>query len=389
VSGYDAPILIFNDINVRVFKIEAKYRLIWLIKATLTLFKLKLSHAYNCDIICAYNHSFVNVMFAYIASKLLKKPLVIFVYHVEKYQLKNIKEGIRIAKSIYEFNLINALSVNLVWPIIRLILKYADAIIVPSNATANDLISLLIPQNHIYVIPLGLEHERPKYLAVGNHKKFDCIYMGRLTQNKGFLDALLAWKLVISKLPNAKLAIVGGEPSINIKNLINKNKLQENVIFLGFLDEKNLSDALYKSKLLLLPSHTEGFCFTVGKAILHNIPVIAYEIPAIQEIYGFLPSVIMVKEGDIRLLAKKIVNVLLNENFFVLHREMEKDGSELLHRYSWEKTAEEILKVFEKVNLVRSNFLDKYARGLQGPSQRAQAREHPELLHRYRQARKH
>ena len=118
---------------VRVFEVDG------LVQAILWILSLKFRQSYGCDFIYAYNNAFANVISALVASKVLGKPLIINVFHVEKYQMKNFKEGFRTARDLYGFSMRNALSVNLIWPIIRGILRHANAITVPSKATSSDL----------------------------------------------------------------------------------------------------------------------------------------------------------------------------------------------------------------------------------------------------------
>jgi len=327
---------------VKVFEIESKSQVEWIIKAILLVLRLKRSKSFVYDVLYAYNHFLPNIMLAYISSKIVSKPFVVFVYHIERYQTRNFKEGLNFALHFYQFNVKNALLVNLAWPMIHALLKRSNAIIVSSESTARDLISSGIPRGKIFVVYLGIEHEIPKHLEKGP-KVFDCLYAGRSTLNKGIFDVLLAWKLVMKKIPLAKLAIVGGDISGDLKNFIEKNKLSGNVIFLGYLPDDELSETFYRSRLLVVPSHTEGFCFTIGKAVLHHIPVIAYDTPVLREVYGFLSCVEFVREWDTESLAEEIINLLLNEE--ILPSKMEKNRLNLLERYSWRLTSDKIMNI--------------------------------------------
>ncbi|MCP8316133.1 MAG: glycosyltransferase [archaeon] len=328
--------------SVKVFEIEARSQVEWIIKALLLMLRLKRSKLFNYDVIYAYNHFLPNIFLAYLASKIADKPFIVCIYHIERYQAKSFREGLSFALNFYQFNVRNALSVNLVWPMIHALLKRANAIIVSSESTTRDLVSLDIPRDKISVIYLGIEHEMPTRHLKEPPKVFDCLYMGRPTLNKGIFDILLAWKLVVKELPSARLALVGGDISRDLKNFIDKNKLESNVIFLGYLPDDELSETLYRSKLLVMPSHTEGFCLTIGKAVLHHVPVIAYDTSILREVYGFLSCVKFVREWDIRSLAKEIVNVLSNE---VLLGKIEENRLNLLERYSWDATSEKVMNV--------------------------------------------
>ncbi len=198
-------VMIDNGVD-NIFEVDG------VIQTILKILRLKFISSYHCDVIYAYNNAFVNVFSAVLASKVLHKPFIINVFHVEKYQMKRFFAGYKIARKLYGFNIKNAISVNLIWPLIRRILKQANAITVPSNATSIDLQSIGIFEEKIFVIPLGLEHEKMEHpLMKMPQKEFDGIYIGRISPNKGIFDTLHSWKIVVKNKSNAKLAIVNGK----------------------------------------------------------------------------------------------------------------------------------------------------------------------------------
>jgi len=328
--------------SARTFEISGASRISWLIKASMLGFKMRSEH-WEYDVIYSYNHGFINASFTYILSRLLKKKYVINVYHVEKYQTKSVKKGYAAARSIYGYPVKEALILSFEWSVIYWILKRADAITVPSRATADDLRSIGVLPSKIHLVYLGIEHEMPIHSVQDTPKVFDGIYVGRLTLNKGFFDTLLAWKEVVKKLPSAKLAVVDGSVPKFALDFIKNNNLDNNIVFLHHLSPKELSEALHKSKLLVMPSHAEGFCFTVGKAILHHVPVVVYDIPVLREVYGFLHNVNFVEEWDVKALAKQII-IMLSAEFS--EKEIRQDSGSLLQRYAWKNSAAETYKVF-------------------------------------------
>lgn len=340
--------------SVKVFEIEANSRIEWMLKAILLGLKWR-RRGSHYDIIYAYNHSFTNTLVVFVLSKIMKKSFVINVFHVEKHQAKSFKKGFEIARGLYGYNVKEALVLSLEWAIINAILKRAALITVPSEATSTDLKSLGIPQSKIRLVYLGIEHENSERLLQGERKDFDCIYVGRLTLNKGFFDILLAWKEVVKELPNAKLAIVDSEIPKAAKDLIEKNNLSGNIFFFGHLSRKELSEVLSTSRVLVMPSHTEGFCFIVGKAILHHVPVVAYDTLVLREVYGFLKNVKFVKEWDVKALAQQIINTL-SEKFS--KAEMAEDCRILLQRYSWNHMANETYNVFAQFTSMNRSELE-------------------------------
>ena len=180
-------------------------------------------------------------------------------------------------------------------------------------------------------------------------KDIDGIYIGRISPNKGIFDALHSWKIVTREVPSAKLAIVNGKGGRRLKIFVNKNKLNKNVIFLGRLSKYELTEVLFRSKLLIMPSHTEGFCLTVGKAILHSVPVVSYDIPVIREVYGSFPLITFVKEGDIGSLAAEVLRILSKESPSISMGDVNSDHSRLLQTYSWRRTGSDFYRILCKI----------------------------------------
>lgn len=306
------------------------------IQAFFKILNFRLHALYHYNVIYAYNNAFTNVISAFLASKILAKPFIINIFHVEKYQMKPFFPGYKTARNLYGFNRRSAISVNLIWPLIRKILTYANAITVPSKATSNDLQSMGICKEKIFVIPLGLEHERIEHpLKKIPRKEFDGIYIGRISPNKGIFDTLHSWKIVVTDKPKAQLAIVNGKGNPHLDIFLKKHELCKNVILFDRLSTVELTNVLLKSQLLIIPSYTEGFSFTVGKALLHRVPVIAYNIPVLCEIYGSFPQITLVKEGDIESLAIELLQNISKKSPI----NWDSTQSKLLETYSWYGTA--------------------------------------------------
>jgi glycosyltransferase involved in cell wall biosynthesis len=316
------------------------------IQAFLKILSFRL-HASYYTAIYAYNNAFTNVISAFLASKVLAKPFIINVFHVEKYQMKPFFSGYKTARNLYGFNRTTAISVNLIWPIIRRILMCANVITVPSKATSSDLQSIGICDEKIVIIPLGLEHERIEHPFVkSSQKEFDGIYVGRISPNKGIFDTLHSWKIVVKNKPSVKLAIVNGKGDQKLDLFLKKHTLTKNVVLFDRLSTLELTNVLLRSKLLIIPSYTEGFSFTIGKALLHRVPVVSYNIPVLCEVYGTFPQITFVQEGAIDLLARELLQNLSKET----PTNWLSTQSILLETYSWRHTANAFYNLLVALN---------------------------------------
>jgi 1,2-diacylglycerol 3-alpha-glucosyltransferase len=140
------------------------------------------------------------------------------------------------------------------------------------------------------------------------------LFSGRLNKEKKVDNAIKACGLVVNKIPEILLVIIGdGEEFISLKDFAEKT-IPYNVIFLGpIFNDSILNQWFSISKLFIMPGY-------VGLAIIHafcySLPLItediSYHSPEIQYLKngynGFL-----VEENNIQQLADKIIELLSDE----------------------------------------------------------------------------
>jgi glycosyltransferase involved in cell wall biosynthesis len=105
---------------------------------------------------------------------------------------------------------------------------------------------------------------------------------------------------------------------------------------------------LYRSAFaLLLPSTYEGFGFTALEAMAYGCPVLESDIPALREVSG--TGAMLVPVNDLYAWAEAIRRVVADDN---LRRELRSRGADAAARYSWAKTAREILALLAAAPVV-------------------------------------
>ena len=159
-----------------------------------------------------------------------------------------------------------------------------DKVVVVSKKIKNILVNYYnIPKGKIEVIynPINIQ----KYLKLSKEPMeeryykifkdaFVFINIGRLTEAKGQWFLIRSFKKVVEKYPNSKLIILGeGELKKNLKNLIKKLKLENNVFLLGI--QKNPFKFLKNSDCFVFPSLWEGLPNVLIEALIFNIPIIS------------------------------------------------------------------------------------------------------------------
>jgi glycosyltransferase involved in cell wall biosynthesis len=96
--------------------------------------------------------------------------------------------------------------------------------------------------------------------------------------------------------------------------------------------------------VFVFPSLYEGFGLPVLDAMVAGIPVVASDTSSLPEVIG--DAGILVNPFDPSVISHAIFSILSNEN---LRKHLIQRGFERVKRFSWEKTAQETLKVLTSV----------------------------------------
>jgi glycosyltransferase involved in cell wall biosynthesis len=88
---------------------------------------------------------------------------------------------------------------------------------------------------------------------------------------------------------------------------------------------------LKSSKVFLCPSYYESFAIVIAEAMTCGLPIVAYDLPIYEDIYG--THISKVPSGDLNQFADCIVNFLNNDG---LRRTFSLEGQKFVQRYDWD-----------------------------------------------------
>ena len=154
-----------------------------------------------------------------------------------------------------------------------------------------------------------------------------------------------AFDLIQKKKPDISLVLAGKTDSNyrRLKDYVKKQKVQ-NVIFLGFVEEGELR-WLYENTLsYVFPSLSEGFGLPSLEAMAQGAPVVSSDATCLPEING--KAAVYFNPKDVNDMAEKIESVISNKT---LRKELVQRGYNQVNKYSWTKTAQETLNVYNSV----------------------------------------
>lgn len=103
-----------------------------------------------------------------------------------------------------------------------------------------------------------------------------CIAVGRLVEQKNFLELIHIWRLIHEQHSDWSLHIFGdGEQRQSIVDLIHENHLQDSVVLEGI--SKNIWEEYQKASIFLMTSIYEGFPMVLLEAQAAGLPIVAYD----------------------------------------------------------------------------------------------------------------
>ncbi|HSX18579.1 MAG TPA: glycosyltransferase family 1 protein, partial [Candidatus Saccharimonadales bacterium] len=238
-------------------------------------------------------------------------------------------------------------------------------IIAPSQSTKEDIIkNYNVPASKISVTYEGYDQARfkpqskskvesvkSKYKIGGDY----ILFVGTLQPRKN-IERLIEAYANLSKgrtssfgrgttLSGVGLVIAGKKGWLydSIFEKVKELKLQDKVIFTDFVRDDDLPALISGAKVYVNPSLWEGFGIPVIEAQACGVPVVVSNTSSLPEIVG--NSALTFDPTNVKDIESAIIVMLTDEK---LRSVFTKKGQENIKRFSWEKCAQETIKVLEK-----------------------------------------
>lgn len=139
------------------------------------------------------------------------------------------------------------------------------------------------------------------------------LFIARMVRMKGVLDAINAWPTVIQAMPAARLVMVGDGPErASAEAHAIRLGLEGSIEWPGFVTEGEKQTELQRARVFLAPSYEEGWGIAVCEALASSLPVVAYRLPTLDELFG--TAYVGVPLGDSSALARATADLLLDDD---------------------------------------------------------------------------
>jgi glycosyltransferase involved in cell wall biosynthesis/2-polyprenyl-3-methyl-5-hydroxy-6-metoxy-1,4-benzoquinol methylase len=234
---------------------------------------------------------------------------------------------------------------------------YADRIIAVSMQTKKDLMDYFyIPEERIHVI-----HEAPRKVyypernlevirgtleRLGIFHNF-ILFVGSLEPRKNLTTLLRAYAGYVQGHSGQELLVVAGGQgwlTDDLPQVAAELGIADRVKFLGYVQEADLRVLYSAAKLFVYPSIFEGFGLPPLEAMACGAPVITSNTSALPEVMG--DAAILIDPHNSEELCQMMQKVLRNDELRFGMRQQSLARAQL---FSWERTAEATLAVYEAV----------------------------------------
>jgi glycosyltransferase involved in cell wall biosynthesis len=240
---------------------------------------------------------------------------------------------------------------------IRAAVRRARRVITGSRTTADDLVRLFgASEKRLHVIPHGVHTE---FLAAGDPVADEetrarlgitgpyLLHVGNHKPHKNAEGLLKAYQLLVhdGRGPAPLLVMVGGfAPGGELAARARAMGLGERVRCVGHVERTELAALFRGAVVFVYPTLYEGFGLPVLEAMACGVPVVAGDIPAIQEVAG--DAVVRVNPRDVVDLAAAVRHLLGQAD---LQRRLGEHGRARALGFHWRQAAEATLDVYRTV----------------------------------------
>jgi len=178
------------------------------------------------------------------------------------------------------------------------------------------------------------------------------ITVSRLVEKNGVDDLIKGVKGIVGATPRGcpkcKLLIVGtGKLKNKLENLVDKLKLEKQVIFLGHIDHDDLPKYLWASDIFCRPSLSEGLGISFLEAMAAGLPVIATPVGGIPDFLEDGETGVFCKVRNPKSIADAVSRLLNDKE---LYDKIAENGLRLVEeKYDWERISLQMKNIYEKL----------------------------------------
>ena len=237
----------------------------------------------------------------------------------------------------------------------RRIMDKSAALTVVSKAMKKTVVDMGVAPDKVEVIPMGVDLKGLFTPDPGVQRKTDeLLFVGRLVEVKGLQILLDAMPKVLAKHPGIRLVVAGAGPlESELRASAAKLNMTDCVDFLGMVPQLKLPSLYQQATLAVFPfivtksGVQEGFGLVVVEAMGCCCPVIAGDLPAIQDTVVHEENGLIFPSGSSQALADSILKLLDDPEFRA--RLAGEGRKSVVQNFDWEIIAGKYSHIYQEL----------------------------------------
>jgi len=301
-------------------------------------------NTFNFIVPTLYKHRFAKENYDVIVDNINKIPFYTPLY-IDK-PLLAISHHFFGSSIFKEVGFIAGLYVWLSEKFIDIFYKHTDIAVVSQSTLDEFLQRGFNPKRFTIVQNAITQSEYP--MKVGTKKANKTItFFGRLKKYKSPDHLFKAFAMLKDDFPDAKLEIIGrGDFKPNLEALAKRLKIQDRVVFHGFVDDAKKIEILSYSHIAVNTSIKEGWGITNIEANACGTPVVCANSPGLRDSVKDGLSGVLYEYGNIKQLAQ-VMREILSDN--QKNEMLCKGAVQWAELFSWDNSADLMIELLNKV----------------------------------------
>ena len=223
---------------------------------------------------------------------------------------------------------------------IKITLNNSSGVVVCSELAINYLNSKSSKKIKYLIIHGGLDLKQlnKSFNKYGDDNKiYDACFFGRLHPQKGPVEMIKIWKIVVSFKPFAKLAIIGnGTEEKKIKTLISEYNMKKNIDLKGYVFGEPKDRILLSSKIMAHPAIYDTGGMAVCQGMSFGNPAVSFDLEGLK--YTYPKGMVKIHCYDCEEFANEIIRLLDDK---IYYNKFKKDAIELATSWGWDQRGKE------------------------------------------------
>jgi len=212
---------------------------------------------------------------------------------------------------------------------------------------------LRVPAEQMTVIPNGVEIVPASVSGLSLREEFRfaedapvVLAVGRLVPQKGFLDLLESFRIVLEQVPEARLLIAGEGPQRpQLEEKIGEYGLIGKIVLAG--RRLDVPGIMRESTVLAVSSRWEGMPNVILEAMAHQLPVVTTNVEGVSDLIEHQVNGMVVSLGDRKGLGESIIRILAEAP---LRRSLAERAYPIVNKeFTWDRAARRYEELFERL----------------------------------------